>query len=247
MVKIAALLLYQNVLEQEIGEIYKRLLQCLSNYSPSSADGHKPEFASRLDYLTVYGKWFRTIAATGYNWRDYIISQILASDNPFSLRSQNLSLDQMPSSLVAASNHDLRVLQEISLWGGDKLIGLLEDESCAVPWQIEFSGLSHLSETKRSLIRKFQLTDDWTQLLPDLANYYRQSGTGIFTNYDAFRWSQSRLEGIAYPDLVQISDLVGYEHQRQTDSPSLVKFECNYFRQAVHQALSAGWIYFSLN
>lgn len=212
-IKIAALLLYQNVLEQEIGEIYKRLLQCLSNYAPSD---QQQESASRLDYLTVYGKWFRAIAATGYNWRDYIISQILASDNPFSLRSQNLALEQMPSSLVAAANHDLRVLEEISLWGGDKLIGLLEEDACAVPWQLEFSDLSHLSETKRSLIRKFQVTDDWTQLLPDLANYYQQTGTGIFTNYDAFRWSKGHLEGIAYPDLVQISDLVGYEYQRQT-------------------------------
>jgi predicted AAA+ superfamily ATPase len=78
------------------------------------------------------------------------------------------------------------------------------------------SNISRLSEVKRSLILEFQSTDDWTQLLPELANYYKHSGTGIFTDYDSFRWCKGHLEGIAYPDLVQLSALIGYESQRQT-------------------------------
>ncbi len=74
-VKLASLLLYQNILAQEVWETYERLLQCLANYA---LDGHEDN-SRRLSYLFAYGKWFRAIAATGYNWRNYVISQILNS------------------------------------------------------------------------------------------------------------------------------------------------------------------------
>jgi predicted AAA+ superfamily ATPase len=102
-------------------------------------------------------------------------------------------------------------------YGGDKLVDCIESfGDRPVSLQMSESNISRLSEVKRSLILEFQSTDDWTQLLPELANYYKHSGTGIFTDYDSFRWCKGHLEGIAYPDLVQLSDLIGYESQRQT-------------------------------
>jgi len=212
-VRIASLLLYQNVLEQEAWEAYVQLLHSLANYA---LDGHENS-SRRLSYLFAYGKWFRAIASTGYNWREYVISQVLASDNPFSQQAQTIKFNQLSVSLVAAAKHDLQVLEEISLWGGNKLVDFIESlHDRPVAWQLLESEMSKLSETKRSLILKFQSTDDWTQLLPELADYYKLSGTGIFTDYDAFRWRKGHLEGIAYPDLVQLDDLIGYESQRQT-------------------------------
>jgi len=212
-VRIASLLLYQNVLEQEAWEAYVQLLHSLANYA---LDGHENS-SRRLSYLFAYGKWFRAIASTGYNWREYVISQVLASDNPFSQQAQTIKFNQLSVSLVAAAKHDLQVLEEISLWGGNKLVDFIESlDDRPVAWQLLESEMSKLSETKRSLILKFQSTDDWTQLLPELADYYKLSGTGIFTDYDAFRWRKGHLEGIAYPDLVQLDDLIGYESQRQT-------------------------------
>jgi predicted AAA+ superfamily ATPase len=199
-------------LEQEACECYVYLLRTLANHA---LDGHENN-SRRISYLLAYGKWFRAIAATGYNWHDYVISQILSSENPFSEKAQTTQFDQLPVSLVAAAKHDLEVLEEISLWGGDKLVDFIEtlgDRSVA--WQLAESDLSRLSQAKKSLFLKFQITDDWKQLLPELAIYYQQSGTGIFTDYEAFRWHKGHLEGIAYPDLVRLSDLIGYEWQRQ--------------------------------
>lgn len=211
-VKLASLLLYQNMLAQEVWETYDRLLQCLANYA---LDGHENN-SRRLSYLLAYGKWFRAIAATGYNWRNYIISQILNSDNPFSQKAQSSDINPLPPSLIAAAKHDLKILEEISLWGGNKLIDVIESfGDRSVTWHLEHSDLSRLSEAKRSLILKFQSTDDWTELIPDLVSYYQNSGTGIFTDYYAFRWHNGHLEGIAYPDLVHLADIIGYESQRQ--------------------------------
>jgi len=210
-VTISSLLLYQNLLEQEVWTEYIKLLQCLANYA---LDGEENR-SRRLSYLFAYGQWFRAIAATGYNWRDYVISQILSSDNPFSQQVQNAKLESLPIALVMAAKHDLQVFEEASLWGGDKLVDLIDETfgDRPVVWQLE-SDLSKLSESKRLLLRKFQATDDWKQLLPDLVDYYQHSGTGIFTDYDAFRWTNGHLEGIAYPDLVNLADLIGYESQR---------------------------------
>lgn len=212
-VKIASLLIYQNILSQEALEAYVKLMRSLANYV---TDGHENNYR-RLAYLVAYGKWFRAIASTGYNWRDYVITQILTSDNPFSRQSQTIDFENIPASLVTAAKNDLKTLEELSLWGGEKLVDLIE--ACGdrlVAWQTTTSNLSKLSEVKRSLILKFQANDDWEKFLPDLANYYKHSGTGIFTEYDAFRWRAGHLEGIAYPDLVQVSDLIGYATQRQS-------------------------------
>lgn len=211
-VKLASLLLYQNILAQEVWETYERLLQCLANYA---LDGHEDN-SRRLSYLFAYGKWFRAIASTGYNWRNYVISQILNSDNPFSQKAQANDIAQLPPSLIAAAKHDLKILEEISLWGGNKLIDVIESfGDRSITWQLEHSDFSRLTEAKRSLMLKFLTTDDWTELLPDLIGYYQNSGTGIFTEYDAFRWHNGHLEGIAYPDIVQLADIIGYESQRQ--------------------------------
>jgi hypothetical protein len=209
---IASLLIYQDLFQQEVGHNYNRLLQCLANYA---IDGHD-NTSRRLSYLLAYGKWFRSLAATGYSWRDYMVIQIFNSPNPFSQQAQNHDLEHLSTSLIAAAKHDLQILEEISLWGGGKLVDLVE--SCgdrSLAWQSEDSDLSRLSEPKRSLLHKFQNHDDWTQLIPDLANYYRNFGSGIFTEYTAFCWRRGQMEGIAYPDLVQLCDLIGYEHQRQ--------------------------------
>jgi hypothetical protein len=35
-----------------------------------------------LDCLSAYGDWFKALATTGQNWRDYLLSQILSDRNP---------------------------------------------------------------------------------------------------------------------------------------------------------------------
>ena len=95
-VRLSSLLLYQNVLEQQASDCYVYLLRTLANHA---LDGHENN-SRRISYLLAYGKWFRAIAATGYNWRDYVILQILSSENPFSQKSQGTEFEQLPVSLV---------------------------------------------------------------------------------------------------------------------------------------------------
>jgi hypothetical protein len=56
--------------------------------------------------------------------------------------------------------------------------------------------------------------DDWADAVEVLAAYYRQFGTGLFAQYRALRWQLGQLSGIAHPDTVQLTELVGYESQQ---------------------------------
>ncbi|OIP78330.1 MAG: AAA+ family ATPase [Oscillatoriales cyanobacterium CG2_30_44_21] len=229
-VKIASLLIYQDVLKQEAWEAYVKLLHSLANHI---TDGHENN-SRRLSYLFAYGQWFRAIAATGYSWRDYVILQILASTNPFSQQSQTTDVNHLPAPLVAAAKSDLKILEGLSLWSGGKLVDLIEAQGDR-PLDGQSREISQLSPAKQSLITKFQSNDDWAQLLPDLANYYQQFGTGIFADYTAFRWRNGHIEGVAHPDLVRLSDLVGYESQRQALYKNTEAFLSGY--RALHTLL----------
>jgi predicted AAA+ superfamily ATPase len=55
---------------------------------------------------------------------------------------------------------------------------------------------------------------NWSDVVEDLATYYREHGTGLFAQYRAFRWQNGALVGITYPDSVKLSTLVGYEWQK---------------------------------
>lgn len=64
--------------------------------------------------------------------------------------------------------------------------------------------------------QQLEQAEDWGALLPQLAEFYRQFGTGLFATYQAFRWQAGDLQGIAYPDPIQLEELVGYESQKAT-------------------------------
>jgi uncharacterized protein len=61
-----------------------------------------------------------------------------------------------------------------------------------------------------------QTLDNWGDAVPELANYYRQCGTGLFAEYHALRWQEGKFMGIKYPDPIKLNNLVGYETQKET-------------------------------
>ena len=73
----ASLLLYQSVFEGEVGKAFLNLLQAI----------RYPNAEAR-DCLQAYGDFFKILATKNQNWEEYLISQILTSENPFSDRSR---------------------------------------------------------------------------------------------------------------------------------------------------------------
>ncbi|WP_373544560.1 ATP-binding protein [Chamaesiphon sp.] len=206
---IAGLLIYQDILDSEVGIALIELLQAIASGDRSQGNA--------LICLTAYGRFFKALAVENCSWEEYLIDRVLQAENPFSLQVQRVDVglsiepiqNRLSSALVTAAGQDLQLLyilytcgQYIPQWMeqiGGKPICWLE---------------CRIGEKRATIIDALHSTN-WGELVDDLARYYQQSGVGIFGKYRAFRWQQ-QLMGIANPDRVAIDELVGYEQQKAT-------------------------------
>ncbi len=214
----ASLLLYQSVLCNSVGEAFLNLLQALRS---SEAGG--------INCLYAYGSWFKALAAENQSWQDYLITQILRDNNPFNQRVQVTGLENLPPALIAAARQDLQALQSLYQCDGEQLSNWVQ-AAAQLPvaptpwfqnWDLEAQGIAPLSfyPDEQIVREKLQQLESWADAVEILAGYYQQFGTGLFAEYRALRWQSGQLIGIAHPDSIQLTELTGYETQKE----SLVK------------------------
>ncbi|MEM6754296.1 MAG: ATP-binding protein [Cyanobacteria bacterium P01_C01_bin.38] len=198
----ASLLLYQSVFKGEVGKAFLNLLEAI----------RYPNAEAR-DCLQAYGDFFNILASKNQNWEEYLISQILVSDNPFSSRCQF----EVPPALKSAAKHDLQALQSFHECSvatlGEWVQSVAHLPILPVVWYVE---QQKIEDNELPLIEKLRTLEDWTDAVEDLTAFYRQYGTGIFAEYKAFRWQQGEFIGIRYPDGVKLNELVAYESPKQT-------------------------------
>ena len=200
----ASVLLYQSVLSGEVGQAFVNLLQALRQ---SDADG--------LNCLYAYGSWFKALAHRTQSWQEYLLTQILRDDNPFTQQAQLTEVKNLPPALIAAAKRDLQALQSLYQCSSEQLSSWVQTASqlpvAPIPWhQNQEVG----RQDSVPLQEKLQQLDDWADAVEVLAAYYRQFGTGLFAQYRALRWQLGQLSGIAHPDTVELTQLVGYESQQ---------------------------------
>jgi len=210
--QIFSLHLYQAVFDDEVGAAFIDLLHRIDICDPAlRVLPHRQSKTNKqtveVNCLQAYGRWFKILAATGQSWQDRLTTQILLDENPFSQQVQKIALENLPSSLIAAVKYDLQILQNIYNCSTQKICEWIQTGSQIpldlIPW------------SQQSTTTFFDAWENWTEALEDLAEYYRQHGTGIFARYRALRWQQGKLIGIAHPDPVQLSEIVGYESQKE--------------------------------
>ena len=198
----ASLLLYQSVLQGEVGMAFLELLQAI-RYTDADARG----------CLQAYGSYFYALAARNQNWEDYLITQLLFSKNPFTRLAEVREFEDLPPALVAAVEHDLQILQSLYKCSSASLSewiqGVAHMPISPVVWykEQELVGV----ETFATYLQEL---DNWGDAVEELAAYYRQCGSGLFAEYRALRWQAGQFIGIRYSDPVKLSALVGYESQR---------------------------------
>ncbi len=199
----ASLLLYQSVLKNEVGISFLNLLQTVRY---TDADGR--------DCLQAYGSYFQALASSEQTWEEYLLKKILIADNPFSKLAQQQEYSKLPSSLVAAVEHDLQILQSLYECNSAILSEWVQMAThlpiSPVVWYRE----PETAGTETGLMAIIPQLQNWSDVVEDLATYYREHGTGLFAQYRAFRWQNGALVGITYPDSVKLSTLVGYEWQK---------------------------------
>jgi predicted AAA+ superfamily ATPase len=201
----ASLLLYQSVLQKEVGVAFLDLLQAI-RYTEADA----------RNCLQAYGNYFKSLAARNQNWEEYLIIQILTDENPFTRQAQQREFANLPPALIAAAKHDLHILQNLYECSSAILSEWVQAVAhlpvSPVVWYQEQDGVVG---AEIRLVTSLQHLENWADAVEDLATYYRQFGTGIFAECKALRWQAGQFVGIPYPDPVKLNDLAGYESQKE--------------------------------
>lgn len=204
--RAASLLIYQSVLMAPPGQAFLNLLSALLQ------EAHRSDHADITPCLKAYGQWFYTLAERDQSWQDYLLAQIAISENPFSDRVQSSSLNTLPVALLEATRQDLQSIQVLYNCNTHHISQWVQQtnplDAAPIVWQID--------RNPEAVLPPLDTVADWGQALETLATYYRQHGTGLFAQYRALRWQSGYLQGIPYPDPIQLQQLAGYESQRNS-------------------------------
>jgi uncharacterized protein len=206
-----SLLLYRSTLEQRPLALWERLIGLL---------GQPPDVATQTALLETYGQWFHALADRQQGWQDYLFATLLTAETPLSRQIQTTDWADLPLAMRLAARHDLRIWQQIDQWHCESIAAAVQQAVPHVPivaWvdrldpamlpTAQGQAVSHL----RSQLAHFT---DWADAIPTLVDYYRQFGTGIFAQFQAFGWENGALEPIDHPDPGRIENLIGYTWQR---------------------------------
>jgi predicted AAA+ superfamily ATPase len=202
----ASLLLYQSVLKGDIGQAFLNVLQTLQQ-------------GDRLACLYAYGNWFSTLAAHQQSWQDYLLSEILRADNPFTRQVQQQDLTDLPSELLDAARSDLRILQSLYGCSASQISHWLQAATgrpkAPLFWSYSQPGSASISVSKSPMWLMLKSIPNWAEAVEELVNHYCWMGTGLFAEYWALRWHAGQLVGIAHPDPVRLDELIGYDLPKQ--------------------------------
>jgi uncharacterized protein len=209
-----SLLIYPEVLATGPGGLWQELLAAMEG---GAADATLP----------LYGQWFHQLAGQSQGWQDYLFEQLLTADNAFTQQVQRQDWGDLPSALRLAVQHDLRILQQIyqcnceQIWQWVKA-SIFQPSAPTQPHTVAWvdrlmpavlpTPRGRAASQLRSQLAHFA---DWADAVPALIDYYRQFGTGLWAQYQAFRWENGAIVGIPHPDPIQLAQLVGYEWQQQ--------------------------------
>ncbi|MEM6251678.1 MAG: ATP-binding protein [Cyanobacteria bacterium P01_D01_bin.156] len=196
----ASLLLYQAVLEDNVGQTFLALLDALSNSQGATNE--------RVHCLTAYSRWFQALTSTGQSWGDHLLDRILVDNNPFTIAVQHQPMTALPEPLLAAARHDMQLLQGLHNLAPGHISQCVQTACQLAQAPIIWS----VSQKPSSV----DLPTDWAENLHPLVNYYKQQGTGQFGQFYGFRWHQGHLLGVPDPDPVCLQDLAGYDGPKHT-------------------------------
>ncbi|HEX8259492.1 MAG TPA: ATP-binding protein [Rubrobacteraceae bacterium] len=152
-------------------------------------------------------------------WQSHLAGRLLDDENPFSLGAERRELSTI---VVEQARRDLNTLQMLFDLDAGTLLSLVETavpelEGTWTPWRDPEAdaGKSRRGEPRQDMARQLAAAEDWGDLVEALVEHYATHGAGTFGSHKAFRWEDGGLRAVPHPDPVRLSDLIGYEKERE--------------------------------
>ncbi|WP_244835427.1 ATP-binding protein [Clostridium sp. BJN0001] len=217
---INSLCIFTSIKNDEVLKKYKDLLQYLSN------DDVNVEEA-----IDKYNKFLYSLLekASGISLKKYIIDKIFLDNNAFtSMIDMNNMINPF---IVKQVKFELKALHYISDINSNviKQVILVKGKAFDFEEEIvknlidletdidkEYNTYKEIDKLKYNILN----CDNWGDSLENIIEFYKKYGTGIFGEYRAFVWENNDkkgyLRGVNSPDPILLSQLVGYEYQKET-------------------------------
>lgn len=219
-IMIESLCIFTNIKEDSVLKKYKILLKYL-NKKDLSIDKS----------LRLYNDFVYELLnkAKGTSFKKYIIDMIFLDNNAFTSMIDNENLSN--KHIIKQVKYELKVLEYISNIKSTEIKELIISKGKAknfeqdiinslIDFEVDndqyYNSYKAIDELKLNMLN----SDNWDEFLENIIEFYTQYGTGVFGEYRAFVWEHeddlTYLRGVEAPDPVRLSDLVGYEHQKET-------------------------------
>ncbi len=226
---IDCLVIYRNIFNDPVLERFRNLLNMVIDEDPGS--------------LAIYNGLIGELLEKGFDkrrqgrdiFKEHFLETILSAENAFSLATEKADLLNTDDLLVKVVKNDLLMLKTIYDYNladlGEYLKGYYMNSSFVPIAEEPYSGLNWLSVSntkkypvqyhvkKEQLKELFHSLNSWSSAVEELAVYYKETGSGIFARFWAFKWNGSAarpgLRGIDNPDPIRMDDLVGYKDQQE--------------------------------
>jgi predicted AAA+ superfamily ATPase len=196
-------------------------------------------------FLRLYGDFSAALADSGADsLEDYLITAVLFHDNAFTRSGEQ----GRPATgfLEQAAVHDLDCLQQLTglppaafkAYAAQHcshsalelafIDQLPEWQQCASGSECRPAASASFSCQYEQLRHNFRSCSRWSDRMQDLLSFHSRQGAGMFARYRGFYWNhtdgEGSLQGIANPDPVTLSDLIGYEAERATVIENTLQF-----------------------
>ena len=201
--KLKNLLIYRSLLNDEIVKTIQLALG--QNSSESIHYELYSQLIHKAEQLTIHGNLFN-------NYLVYLMSK---DENLFSKTAEKLNgrLD-CNSSLYQAVLHDIKIIKSFAVNELHALAEKAGNELIRDFVPTVSNGLAAYNPALQTLADKIE-ADTPEQLAAQLADYYFRYGSGIMSDFRAFRWSSNAgLTGIKNCDKIRLQDITGYERQK---------------------------------
>jgi uncharacterized protein len=172
-------------------------------------------------------------------WQAYLVTRLIDTAHLWSSQVERLGSAGVTAALRTQGERDLQALSLLfrldaqMLWQFTCDIVTPEVPALGAAW-VPWYDLAVVDESERKSARRELAhhaleSADWTTLIAPLEAYWARHGTGPLARYGVLRWQglDEGLQGIAHPDPIQLSNLIGYEREQALLKSNVERFLAN--------------------
>ena len=141
------------------------------------------------------------------SFKEYVSKLILIDDNAFTKAAASGKIEELPQAVINGVKSDLQKLEAISNITSADIYESVESES--------LRGVLKTLPQWETGAPLLPLTVGWENQMPQLIEYHKNHGYGMYSEFNAFTWRNHSLYPLSETDPILLSDLKNYELQRQ--------------------------------